>query len=557
VNVVPAPGTLGRLDLAAVELHQLLDQRQSDPRTLVGARPHALDAVEALEEARHLLGRHAGAGVLHLQRDTAAGRLQRDLDATVEGELERVRDQVEDDGLPHAVVDEHRLAERRADHGEGEPGALERRAEGAGGVAGELGEVGLLVPGLDAPGLDPRELEERVDQALQAKLAAADELELVDLRLGERTVGALEEIVGRPQHQRERGAELVAHVAEERGLGAVDLGQGLGAPLRLLERPAAGQRRRHVAADQLEEGPVSLVEPQARAQAGDHQRRRLDLAGEGDGQDQRRSRLRDVGVRPQRHALDHAGAVLPRHVFQRPRRAGGPRVDPGDSGEPRVRPIEEVEQDEGQLVRILGDRLHGPLAGVLRRTRAGGRRRQRPQGPDAPFAQHLARGLADRAEDAGDALRLVPDRAVREGEVALLGEAVALEEQELVLRPGGGAAGEHTLEHRADDVPDLRPHIAPARAHRARVLVAEHRAVGVVVDLDHLGPPPDEDGEARGQTDADGRPERLRPARDRAERGARPVHRAHERAHLAAPSENPFNFGKIACEHRRRHQARV
>ena len=39
----------------------------------------------------------------------------------------------------------------------------------------------------------------------------------------------------------------------------------------------------------------------------------------------------------------------------------------------------------------------------------------------------------------------------------LLEEPVAVDEKRKVLGPGGGTAREGTLNHRADDVPDLRP----------------------------------------------------------------------------------------------------
>ena len=49
-----------------------------------------------------------------------------------------------------------------------------------------------------------------------------------------------ERVLGRAKHQRERRAELVADVAEERGLRAIELRQRLGARLRLFERLGAG-----------------------------------------------------------------------------------------------------------------------------------------------------------------------------------------------------------------------------------------------------------------------------------------------------------------------------
>ena len=50
---------------------QLLDQRQADARAFVGARARALDAVEALEDARQLLARNADAGVARPQSSTS------------------------------------------------------------------------------------------------------------------------------------------------------------------------------------------------------------------------------------------------------------------------------------------------------------------------------------------------------------------------------------------------------------------------------------------------------------------------------------------------------
>ena len=47
-------------------------------------------------------------------------------------------------------------------------------------------------------------------------------------------------VLERPQHQRQRGAELVADVGEERGLGPIELGQRLGPPPLLLVGPCVG-----------------------------------------------------------------------------------------------------------------------------------------------------------------------------------------------------------------------------------------------------------------------------------------------------------------------------
>ena len=51
------------IDRAAVQLDQLLHQREADAGAFMGAAARALDAVEALEEARELCRGNAGAGV--------------------------------------------------------------------------------------------------------------------------------------------------------------------------------------------------------------------------------------------------------------------------------------------------------------------------------------------------------------------------------------------------------------------------------------------------------------------------------------------------------------
>ena len=65
----------------------------------------------------------------------SAGVSQRDRDLALERELERVREQVENDLLPHVAIDIDRLGQRRAVDDEAQAGALDRRAEDAGELA--------------------------------------------------------------------------------------------------------------------------------------------------------------------------------------------------------------------------------------------------------------------------------------------------------------------------------------------------------------------------------------------------------------------------------------
>ena len=68
------------------------------------------------------------------------------------------------------------------------------------------------------------------------------------------------ELLHRAHDQRERGAELVADVGEEGGLGPVQLGELFGAPLLDLVGHRAVDQRRGLLRDQAEEGLVSLVQ---------------------------------------------------------------------------------------------------------------------------------------------------------------------------------------------------------------------------------------------------------------------------------------------------------
>ena len=69
VTVVPSPGALSTRARAAVQPHQIVDQREADARALVGPRAGALDAVEPLEQPRDVGPGDADAGVTHRQRD--------------------------------------------------------------------------------------------------------------------------------------------------------------------------------------------------------------------------------------------------------------------------------------------------------------------------------------------------------------------------------------------------------------------------------------------------------------------------------------------------------
>ena len=207
-----------------MDLHQFLDQGQADAAALVRARLGLPDLLEPVEDARQFLGGDAYARVAHREFREAVTRDQLDANRPVQRELEGVREQVEDDLFPHGAVDEHRSIELGRDR-QRQPRPLERRAEHRGEFARRRTEVRRNETGLVAPRLDPRKIEQRVDELEQAKRIASGDVD-------ERKLSAFDfagEGFQRSEHERQRGAELVADVVEEARFRRIELGERLGA----------------------------------------------------------------------------------------------------------------------------------------------------------------------------------------------------------------------------------------------------------------------------------------------------------------------------------------
>jgi hypothetical protein len=182
--------------------------------------------MKALEDAGQLAFGDAHAAVAHPEHEGSLVEPELHLDLARRRELEGVRDQVEDDLLPHVLVDPGRLGERGTVDPEQEARLVAHRPEGGGKILGEAGEIGGLVAALHPARLQAGEVEQGVDHLEQAQgVALGDPQARERLR---RVAGALGQLVLEgPEQEREGGAQLVAHVGEEGRLGMVQLGEPL------------------------------------------------------------------------------------------------------------------------------------------------------------------------------------------------------------------------------------------------------------------------------------------------------------------------------------------
>ena len=282
---------------------QLRDEGEADAGALVGPGARLAHPVEALEQVGLVARVDADPGVgdreLHRWSPALVGTAEPHRDPAGEGELQRVGDEVGDDLGPHLPVDEDGLADGRAVEHEAEPGTRRRLVEHAGQLDGGGGEVDRLEAGGDAAGLEAREVEQGVHELQQPLGVAVDELDTRPLVGPERLVVVDEGVLRRPEQQRERRAELVAHVGEERGLGPIELGERLGAPPLGLVGAGVGDARRQLARDERDEALVARAERPVGVEAGHHEA----VGAAVDGRRQRRhERCRRAGPPRRRRA---------------------------------------------------------------------------------------------------------------------------------------------------------------------------------------------------------------------------------------------------------------
>ncbi len=127
-----------------------------------------------------------------------------------------------------------------------------------------------MVVGVDAPGFDAGEIQKRVHEPKQSQRIAVRDFLALTMHGRERRRRIRQPVLERSEKQGEWGAELVTDVAEERRLGSIELGQGLGALSLLFVRASIRESRAELVRDEVNECAVPGVEGPAWVEA-DHQ----------------------------------------------------------------------------------------------------------------------------------------------------------------------------------------------------------------------------------------------------------------------------------------------
>ena len=137
-----------------MELDELVNEREADSRSLVASALNAFDAVEAFEDTRQLVFGNAGSGIFHFEQRPLVPCRNRHDDAPLQGELERVRNKVEDDLLPHVAIDMDGPGIVVAVDLEVEPRPFHGRSERAGQIRRDGAEIDRLEPRAHASRFD-------------------------------------------------------------------------------------------------------------------------------------------------------------------------------------------------------------------------------------------------------------------------------------------------------------------------------------------------------------------------------------------------------------------
>ena len=259
------PGLALDPDRAAMELDEAPGQRQAEAGAFRLAQVVAAGLAEFLEHQRLLVLGDADAGVDDgdLDRVLEPARAQRDAPARG-GELDRVREQVDDDLLEladvgdpvaEAVLDLERQHQAVA----AGPLADQRRA-----VVEQHRQRGPRQIELHPAGLDLREVEDVVDQREQVVARAVDVEQVLELLVVDLAEHLLAQHLGEADDRVERRAQLVRHVGEELGLVLVRHLQLAALGLDLVEEARVLDRDHRLVGEGLEQRELLVGERRRR-----------------------------------------------------------------------------------------------------------------------------------------------------------------------------------------------------------------------------------------------------------------------------------------------------
>jgi hypothetical protein len=155
----------------------------------------------------------------------------------------------------------------------------------------------------------------------------------------------------------------------------------------------------------------------------------------------------------------------------------------------------------------------------------------------AALGLNAVRRLDDGAIHAGDAAVAVVQRRIREREPRLLAKAVTLHRERQVFEVRG-FVGQRAVDDGHEVGPDLGPDLLERRAERGRMLGAEDRGVGVVVQEAQVRSPGDEHRERGADGHRHGGGQFGRPGFRRTERRRVPVVLLQETPDVAVSAES-------------------
>jgi hypothetical protein len=229
-----------------MQLDELVHQGQPDARALLRPTPRALDPVESLEQPGQLVPWDPRARVRDAQLHCVPAAVQPDLDPALEGELEGIGEQVEDDLLPSPdrrapALERSAIDAIRARH-------ARWRAEDAREIAVSAPKIARLEGRLHAA---IREKSSRAFRQRASAVRCAGRARAFRLRGAQGAVRAEQRVLQRREHQR-GGVRSSWLALLKKAVLARPARPGLGARALFVGRGVADGRG-DVLGDQLEE----------------------------------------------------------------------------------------------------------------------------------------------------------------------------------------------------------------------------------------------------------------------------------------------------------------